>query len=235
MDRPTVNVLSPSSPGKLQNALQLMPGRLSVSVRTLSGPWCLPAKVHWKTFCVVFVILSTQVKLWYDKVGHQLTVNVLQAVELPLRPDGRPRSAYVKIYFLPDRRYSSNVFLGWFTKESPEETMWPFHIRSDKSKRRTKTVKKTCEPKWSQTFVYTHVHRRDFRNHMLELTVWDQPRSPEEDSIFMGEVPHDPRVLIYLGFLLKGDSRFFCFFFKHVRHSNPQLSYIISSGSQNSS
>uniref|UniRef100_A0A674PAC0 Regulating synaptic membrane exocytosis 1 n=1 Tax=Takifugu rubripes TaxID=31033 RepID=A0A674PAC0_TAKRU len=131
MDRPTVNVLSPSSPGKLQNALQLMPGRLSV-------------------------------KLWYDKVGHQLTVNVLQAVELPLRPDGRPRSAYVKIYFLPDR--------------------------SDKSKRRTKTVKKTCEPKWNQTFVYTHVHRRDFRNHMLELTVWDQPRSPEEDSIFMGEI-----------------------------------------------
>ncbi|TWW78483.1 Regulating synaptic membrane exocytosis protein 1 [Takifugu flavidus] len=124
-------VSRPIGPGKLQNALQLMPGRLSV-------------------------------KLWYDKVGHQLTVNVLQAVELPLRPDGRPRSAYVKIYFLPDR--------------------------SDKSKRRTKTVKKTCEPKWNQTFVYTHVHRRDFRNHMLELTVWDQPRSPEEDSIFMGEI-----------------------------------------------
>ncbi|KAM6916350.1 regulating synaptic membrane exocytosis protein 1 isoform 5-T5 [Xenentodon cancila] len=102
------------------------------------------------------------VKLWYDKVGHQLIVNVLQAVELPLRPDGRPRSPYVKMYFLPDR--------------------------SDKSKRRTKAVKKTCEPKWNQTFVYTHVHRRDFRNHMLELTVWDQPRSPEEDSIFMGEI-----------------------------------------------
>ncbi|XP_023183714.1 regulating synaptic membrane exocytosis protein 1 isoform X13 [Xiphophorus maculatus] len=102
------------------------------------------------------------VKLWYDKVGHQLIVNVLQAAELPLRPDGRPRSSYVKMYFLPDR--------------------------SDKSKRRTKTMKKTCEPKWNQTFVYTHVHRRDFRNHMLELTVWDQPRSPEEDSTFMGEI-----------------------------------------------
>ncbi|XP_027862932.1 regulating synaptic membrane exocytosis protein 1 isoform X13 [Xiphophorus couchianus] len=102
------------------------------------------------------------VKLWYDKVGHQLIVNMLQAAELPLRPDGRPRSSYVKMYFLPDR--------------------------SDKSKRRTKTMKKTCEPKWNQTFVYTHVHRRDFRNHMLELTVWDQPRSPEEDSNFMGEI-----------------------------------------------
>uniref|UniRef100_A0A3P8PW70 Regulating synaptic membrane exocytosis 1a n=1 Tax=Astatotilapia calliptera TaxID=8154 RepID=A0A3P8PW70_ASTCA len=131
MERPSLNVLSPSSPGMLRDAPQLMPGRLSV-------------------------------KLWYDKVGHQLIVNVLQAVELSLRPDGRPRSPYVKMYFLPDR--------------------------SDKSKRRTKTVKKTCEPKWNQTFVYSHVHRRDFRNHMLELTVWDQPRSPEEDSIFLGEV-----------------------------------------------
>ncbi|XP_076017046.1 regulating synaptic membrane exocytosis protein 1-like isoform X2 [Genypterus blacodes] len=133
MERPSLNVLSPSSPGMLRDAPQQMPGQLSVSV-----------------------------KLWYDKVGHQLIVNVMQAVELSLRPDGRPRSPYVKMYFLPDR--------------------------SDKSKRRTKTVKKTSEPKWNQTFVYTHVHRRDFRNHMLELTVWDQPRSPEEDSMFLGEI-----------------------------------------------
>ncbi|KAM6923217.1 regulating synaptic membrane exocytosis protein 1 [Lycodopsis pacificus] len=131
MERPSLNVLSPSSPGMLQDAPQLMPGQLSV-------------------------------KLWYDKVGHQLIVNVLQAAELPLRSDGRPRSPYVKMYFLPDR--------------------------SDKSKRRTKTMKKTCEPKWNQTFVYPHVHRRDFRNHMLELTIWDQPRSPDEDSTFMGEI-----------------------------------------------
>uniref|UniRef100_A0A1A7XSA1 Regulating synaptic membrane exocytosis 1a n=1 Tax=Iconisemion striatum TaxID=60296 RepID=A0A1A7XSA1_9TELE len=131
MERPSLNVLSPSSPGMLEVAPQLMPGRLLV-------------------------------KLWYDKVGHQLIVNVLQAVELPVRPDGRPRSPYIKMYFLPDR--------------------------SDKSKRRTKTMKKTCEPKWNQTFVYPHVHRKDFRNHMLELTVWDQPRSSEEDSTFMGEI-----------------------------------------------
>ncbi|XP_034407614.1 regulating synaptic membrane exocytosis protein 1-like [Cyclopterus lumpus] len=131
MERPSLNVLSPSSPGMLQDAPQLMPGQLSV-------------------------------KLWYDKVGHQLMVNVLLAAELPLRPDGRPRSPYVKMYFLPDR--------------------------SDKSKRRTKTMKRTCEPKWNQTFVYPHVHRRDFRNHMLELTIWDQPRSPDEDSTFMGEI-----------------------------------------------
>ncbi|KAM8738639.1 regulating synaptic membrane exocytosis protein 1 isoform 21-T21 [Acanthopagrus schlegelii] len=165
MERPSLNVLSPSSPGMLQDAPQLMPGKLSVSERTFvcvgaAGVLKLRCRIRFVRVCVC--IFPTQVKLWYDKVGHQLTVNVLQAVELPLRPDGRPRSPYVKMYFLPDR--------------------------SDKSKRRTKTVKKTCEPKWNQTFVYTHVHRRDFRNHMLELTIWDQPRSPEEDSTFMGEI-----------------------------------------------
>ncbi|XP_067876205.1 regulating synaptic membrane exocytosis protein 1-like isoform X16 [Heterodontus francisci] len=60
--------------------------------------------------------------------------------------------------------------------------------RSDKSKRRTKTVKKSLEPKWNQTFVYSHVHRRDFRERMLEITLWDQPRVQEEESEFLGEI-----------------------------------------------
>lgn len=47
---------------------------------------------------------SPQVKLWYDKVGHQLIVTILGAKDLPPREDGRPRNPYVKIYFLPDRR-----------------------------------------------------------------------------------------------------------------------------------
>lgn len=59
---------------------------------------------------ICLYVFPAQVKLWYDKVGHQLIVNVLQAVDLPLRPDGRPRSPYVKVYFLPDRRYSNNPF-----------------------------------------------------------------------------------------------------------------------------
>uniref|UniRef100_A0AAX7T141 Regulating synaptic membrane exocytosis 2b n=1 Tax=Astatotilapia calliptera TaxID=8154 RepID=A0AAX7T141_ASTCA len=109
-------------------------------------------------------VLSGQVsvKLWYDKVGHQLIVTVLGAKELPARDDGRPRNPYVKIYFLPDR--------------------------SDKSKRRTKTVKKSLEPRWNQTFMYSPVHRREFRERMLELTVWDQARVREEESQFLGEI-----------------------------------------------
>ncbi|XP_042631928.1 regulating synaptic membrane exocytosis protein 2-like isoform X30 [Cyprinus carpio] len=102
------------------------------------------------------------VKLWYDKVGHQLIVTILGAKDLPSREDGRPRNPYVKIYFLPDR--------------------------SDKSKRRTKTVKKSLEPKWSQTFMYSPVHRREFRERMLEITLWDQARVREEESEFLGEI-----------------------------------------------
>ncbi|XP_040892731.1 regulating synaptic membrane exocytosis protein 1 isoform X5 [Toxotes jaculatrix] len=131
MDRPSISVMSPTSPGTLRDLPLVLPGQLSV-------------------------------KLWYDKVGHQLIVNVLQAIDLPTRPDGRPRNPYVKMYFLPDR--------------------------SDKSKRRTKTVKKSAEPKWNQTFIYSHVHRRDFRERMLEITVWDQPRVQEEESEFLGEI-----------------------------------------------
>ncbi|XP_047435361.1 regulating synaptic membrane exocytosis protein 1 isoform X25 [Mugil cephalus] len=131
MERPSISVMSPTSPGTLRDLPLVLPGQLSV-------------------------------KLWYDKVGHQLIVNVLQAIDLPTRPDGRPRNPYVKMYFLPDR--------------------------SDKSKRRTKTVKKSAEPKWNQTFIYSHVHRRDFRERMLEITVWDQPRVQEEESEFLGEI-----------------------------------------------
>ncbi|XP_054601018.2 regulating synaptic membrane exocytosis protein 2 isoform X10 [Nothobranchius furzeri] len=108
------------------------------------------------------LIPRIEIKLWYDKVGHQLIVTVLGAKELPVRDDGRPRNPYVKIYFLPDR--------------------------SDKSKRRTKTVKKSLEPRWNQTFMYSPVHRREFRERMLELTVWDQARVREEESQFLGEV-----------------------------------------------
>eukprot|EP00062_Callorhinchus_milii_P018415 gi/632971874/ref/XP_007902384.1/ PREDICTED: regulating synaptic membrane exocytosis protein 1 isoform X4 [Callorhinchus milii] len=131
MERPSISVISPTSPGTLKDAPQVLPGQLSV-------------------------------KLWYDKVGHQLIVNVLQATDLPCREEGRPRNPYVKMYFLPDR--------------------------SDKSKRRTKTVKKSLEPKWNQTFLYSHVHRRDFRERMLEITLWDQPRVQEEESEFLGEI-----------------------------------------------
>ncbi|XP_021543989.1 regulating synaptic membrane exocytosis protein 2 isoform X20 [Neomonachus schauinslandi] len=131
MDRPSISVTSPMSPGMLRDVPQYLSGQLSI-------------------------------KLWFDKVGHQLIVTILGAKDLSSREDGRPRNPYVKIYFLPDR--------------------------SDKNKRRTKTVKKTLEPKWNQTFIYSPVHRREFRERMLEITLWDQARVREEESEFLGEI-----------------------------------------------
>uniref|UniRef100_A0AAR2KL79 Regulating synaptic membrane exocytosis 2 n=1 Tax=Pygocentrus nattereri TaxID=42514 RepID=A0AAR2KL79_PYGNA len=142
---PSISVTSPMSPGMLRDAPQYLSGQLSVSSQHAN-----PA------------VLSLKVKLWYDKVGHQLIVTILGAKDLPAREDGRPRNPYVKIYFLPDR--------------------------SDKSKRRTKTVKKSLEPKWNQTFMYSPVHRREFRERMLEITLWDQARVREEESEFLGEI-----------------------------------------------
>lgn len=74
---------------------------------------------------------------------------------------------------------------------------------SDKSKRRTKTVKKSLEPKWNQTFLYSHVHRRDFRERMLEITVWDQPRVQEEESEFLGEVIYTITFIPSLSFVFE--------------------------------
>ncbi|XP_047186045.1 regulating synaptic membrane exocytosis protein 2 isoform X8 [Scophthalmus maximus] len=132
----------------------------SISVTSPMSPSVLSGQVS--TLNRRPLVPRLQVKLWYDKVGHQLIVTVLGAKELPAQDDGRPRNPYVKIYFLPDR--------------------------SDKSKRRTKTIKKSVEPRWNQTFMYSPVHRREFRERMLELTVWDQARVREEESQFMGEV-----------------------------------------------
>ncbi|XP_067304134.1 regulating synaptic membrane exocytosis protein 2 isoform X17 [Pseudorasbora parva] len=147
MERPSISVTSPMSPGMLRDAPQYLSGQLtSQSLSRRIEPF--NPKV--------------QVKLWYDKVGHQLIVTILGAKDLPSREDGRPRNPYVKIYFLPDR--------------------------SDKSKRRTKTVKKSLEPKWNQTFMYSPVHRREFRERMLEITLWDQARVREEESEFLGEI-----------------------------------------------
>ncbi|XP_070406999.1 regulating synaptic membrane exocytosis protein 2 isoform X30 [Nothobranchius furzeri] len=154
MDRPSISVTSPMSPSILRDAPQYLSGQLSSqSLSRRTTPFAP----------------RVQVKLWYDKVGHQLIVTILGAKDLPPREDGRPRNPYVKIYFLPDRSLN-------------------YCSSSDKSKRRTKTVKKSLEPKWNQTFMYSPVHRREFRERMLEITLWDQARVREEESEFLGEI-----------------------------------------------
>lgn len=88
--------------------------------------------------------------MFYDSSSCQLIVTVVSAVDLPSRDNGQPRNPYCKLYLLPER--------------------------SEKSKRRTKTVAGTLEPKWNQTFVYSPMKRADIRSQSLQITVYDYDR-----------------------------------------------------------
>nr|CAD7427362.1 unnamed protein product [Timema monikensis] len=101
-----------------------------------------------------------QIKLWFDSGALQLVVTVVCAAGLAPRSNGAPRNPYAKLFLLPDR--------------------------SEKSKRRTKTLANTNDPKWNQTFIYSSVRRADLKLRILEVTVWDYVRYGAND--FLGEV-----------------------------------------------
>ncbi|GFN91093.1 regulating synaptic membrane exocytosis protein 2 [Plakobranchus ocellatus] len=93
-----------------------------------------------------------------DTVGHLRPV--INAIDLPLTDGGKFRDPYCKIYLLPDR--------------------------SEKSKRRTKTVSATIDPTWNQTFIYCPVKESDLHDRLLEITVWDYDRVGASE--FLGEI-----------------------------------------------
>jgi len=100
-----------------------------------------------------------QVRLSYE--GEQLFVTILRASDLSLRQGIFKRNPYVKMYLLPDR--------------------------SEISKRRTKTEKKTLSPRWNQSFVYAPIRQGDLESMSLELSLWDLDRSVETNNHFIGE------------------------------------------------
>ncbi|KAJ0181142.1 hypothetical protein K1T71_003227 [Dendrolimus kikuchii] len=101
-----------------------------------------------------------QLKVYFDITALQLLVTVVSASNLSPRLDGSTRCPYAKIFLLPDK--------------------------SEKSKRRTKTLANTLEPRWNQTFVYCGVRITDIKKRTLEVTVWDLNRYGPND--FLGEV-----------------------------------------------
>ncbi|CAG9783069.1 unnamed protein product [Diatraea saccharalis] len=101
-----------------------------------------------------------QLKVYFDISALQLLVTVVSASGLTPRADGTPRCPYAKIFLLPDK--------------------------SEKSKRRTKTLANTLEPRWNQTFVYCGIRITDIKKRTLEVTVWDLNRLGPND--FLGEV-----------------------------------------------
>ncbi|XP_042862005.1 regulating synaptic membrane exocytosis protein 2-like isoform X3 [Penaeus japonicus] len=104
-----------------------------------------------------------QLKLWFEPANQQLVVTIVSAVDLPPRHTGHPRNPYAKMFLLPDR--------------------------SEKSKRRTKTIANSLDPRWNQTFIYCPLRRAELKTRSLEITVWDYDRYGAND--FLGEVVVD--------------------------------------------
>ncbi|XP_072388810.1 regulating synaptic membrane exocytosis protein 2 [Diabrotica undecimpunctata] len=100
-----------------------------------------------------------QVRVEFDPSALQLLVTIVCAAGLTPRSPQQPRNPYCKLFLLPDR--------------------------SEKSKKRTRTLGGTTEPMWNQTFVYSGLRRADLRLRALEITVWDYVRYGAND--FLGE------------------------------------------------
>ena len=94
-------------------------------------------------------------------------------------------SFYLFLRFLKDFESATN-----FAHQSSGRFMYTRTCvdRSEASKRRTKTEKKTLSPHWNQSFVYSPIRRGDLGSMSLELSLWDLDRSVETNNHFIGEV-----------------------------------------------
>ncbi|KAH0548839.1 hypothetical protein KQX54_003099 [Cotesia glomerata] len=99
-----------------------------------------------------------QVKLDFNPACNRLSVTVFRATELTPRSNGQPRNPYAKVYLLPDR--------------------------NEMSKRRTKTLANTNDPKWNETFDY-NIRKSELKRKWLEVSVWDF--TIHEANDFLGE------------------------------------------------
>ena len=104
-----------------------------------------------------------QVKTYYDQERSELIIAILSAVDLIPKPNGQYRNPYAKMFLLPDR--------------------------SERAKRRTKTVPNTNNPVWNQTFIYSNIRWAELRSRVLEVTIWDYDRFGAND--FLGEITID--------------------------------------------
>ncbi|GFU25787.1 regulating synaptic membrane exocytosis protein 2 [Nephila pilipes] len=101
-----------------------------------------------------------KVRVWYDPNDLQLVGTVERAIDLPPRPNQRPRTTYVRVSLLPDR--------------------------GEKYRRRSKCIARSNDPQWNLSFVYSHLRQSELRNRTLQISVWDYEKNYSND--FLGEV-----------------------------------------------
>ncbi|XP_035704793.1 rab-3-interacting molecule unc-10-like isoform X2 [Folsomia candida] len=99
-----------------------------------------------------------QLKIWFDPLTHQLTVTVINACDLPSSRHGLP-NPFTKLCLLPDR--------------------------SEKWKRRTRTLQQTRDPNWNQSCIFAPIRLSEIRTRILQATIWDCDRTGKFD--YLGE------------------------------------------------
>ncbi|VVC92499.1 unnamed protein product, partial [Leptidea sinapis] len=154
------DVASVVANSKHDTHVELVVSRPLTSARLLAQPW----RTHKEVYTEVMGVGEKPSVLVTspgspDVHGRRL----VSASGLSPRVDGSPRCPYAKLFLLPDK--------------------------SEKSKRRTKTLANTLEPRWNQTFVYCGIRITDIKKRTLEVTVWDLNRYGPND--FLGEVMLD--------------------------------------------
>lgn len=60
------------------------------------------------------------------------------------------------------------------------------NINRERSKRRTRAIPGTNEPRWDKSFVYSPLRRSDLKTKALEIMIWDHDRYACNE--FLGEV-----------------------------------------------
>ena len=87
-----------------------------------------------------------------------------------LKPKNKQTLTPLKLFLLPC------LFLVWMHLCCRCRRYCCRPVRSEKSKRRTRALASTLEPRWNQTFLYSHLRRSELRSRFLEITVWDSDR-----------------------------------------------------------
>lgn len=131
-----------------------------------------------------------QLKLWYHNQEQELLVTIVSASELPLVDGNQPPQAFSKVYMLPDARYLNIPHLLCFWSYpllyGVCVILLRYDVCSDNSRRVTRTVPRTREPEWRQTFSYRPLSRQQMMEKSIEVTVWNLKKSGQAE--FLGEV-----------------------------------------------
>lgn len=180
-DKPSVLVTSPSSPDRIASGPSGSGARYSNRISS-TGPITSDSNVGGRI----------QIKLGFESGTLQLILTVICAADLTHRANGANRNPYVKVNQIETKIYKNHLILFSIQFLVFIKLNVLFYVRTcaralvcvcvqslqifllpdrcDKSKRRSKTLANTNDPRWGQTFVYSGLRRADLNDRFLEVS-----------------------------------------------------------------